>query len=66
MKPAETRYSSFDRELLAVYLTIRHFRHFLEGRQFHILMDHKPLTLALQTHSDHHSPWQARQLDYIS
>ena len=66
MKPAETRYSTFDRELLAVYLTIRHFRHFLEGRQFHVLTDHKPLTFALQTHSDRHSPRQARQLDYIS
>ncbi|BHF79606.1 hypothetical protein SprV_0702272700 [Sparganum proliferum] len=29
---AETRYSVFGRELLAVYLSIRRFRHFLEGR----------------------------------
>ena len=29
LKPAETRYSAFDRELLAIYL--RHFRHFIEG-----------------------------------
>ena len=32
---AETRYSAFDRELLAVYATIRHFRHNLEGRYEH-------------------------------
>jgi hypothetical protein len=32
MKPSKTRYSTFDRELLAVYLAIRHFCHFLEGR----------------------------------
>ena len=25
LKPAETRYSAFDRELLAVYLAIKHF-----------------------------------------
>ena len=31
MTPAETRYSTFDRELLAVYLSIKHFRHFFEG-----------------------------------
>ena len=43
MTPAETRYSTFDRGLLAVYLAIKHFRHFLEGRQFHVLTDHKPL-----------------------
>ena len=28
--PVETRYSAFGRELLAVYATIRHFRHNLE------------------------------------
>ena len=49
MKPAETRYSTFDRELLAIYLSIKHFRHFLEGRSFHVLMDHKPLTFALNS-----------------
>ena len=34
MTPAETRYSTFDRELLAVYLAIKHFRHFLEVDDF--------------------------------
>ena len=29
MTPAESRYSTFDRELLAVYLAIKHFRHSL-------------------------------------
>ena len=66
MTPAETRYSTFDRELLAVHLAIKHFCHFLEGRHFHVLTDHKPLTFALNTRSDRHSPRQARQLDYIS
>jgi len=66
MKPAETRYSTFDRELLAVYLAIKHFHHFLEGRQFYVLTDHKPLVHALTSHSDRRSPWQARHMDYIS
>ena len=66
LKPAETRYSTFDRELLAIYLAIKHFRHFLEGRHFHVLTDHKPLVYTLDTHSDRHSPRQARLLDYIS
>ena len=66
MTPAETRYSTFDRELLAIYLSIKHFTHFLEGRPFQVLTDHKPLTFALNTRSDRHSPRQARQLDYIS
>ena len=65
LRPAETRYSTFDRELLPVYLAIKHFRHFLEGRHFHVLTDHKPLTYALNARLDRHSPRQARQLDYI-
>ena len=43
-----------------------YLRHFLEGRDFHVFTDHKPLTHALHTRSDRHSPRQARQLDYIS
>lgn len=66
LKPAETRYSTFDRELLAVYLSIKHFRHFVEGRTFHVLTDHKPITYALSSHSDRHTPRQVRHLDFIS
>jgi len=62
----ETCYSTFDRELLAVYLAIRHFRHFVEGREFHIRTDHKPLIYALSTRADHHSPRQIRQLEFIA
>ena len=31
LKPPKTCYSTFDRELLAVYLAIKHFCHFVEG-----------------------------------
>ena len=67
LKPAETRYSTSDRELLAVCLTMKHFRHLLEGRQFHILTDHKPnlLTLSL-SRADNRSRRQICHLDYIS
>ena len=40
LKPAETRYSAFDRELLAIYLAIKQFRHFVEGRKFEVITDH--------------------------
>ena len=66
LQPAETRYSAFDRELLAAYLAIKHFRHFVEGRTFHLLTDHKPLTYALLKQSDRLSPRQTHHLDYIS
>lgn len=66
LQPAETRYSTFGRELLAIYLAIRHFRHFLEGRQFCIFTDHKPLTYAFNATPDRYSPREVRHLDYIS
>ena len=38
----EKKYSAFDRELLAIYLAVKHFRHHLEGRRFTVFTDHKP------------------------
>lgn len=61
----EVKYSAFDRELLAIYLAIKHFRYFVEGREFTIYTDHKPLTTALLTKTER-SPRQTRHLDYVS
>ena len=65
-KPAETKYSTFDRELLAMYLAIKHFRYFVEGCQFYITTDHKPLTFGLSTKCSKLTPHQTRHLDYIA
>ncbi len=43
----EMKYSAFDRELLAAFLGVHHFRYLLDGRRFYILREHKPLTQAL-------------------
>ena len=61
-----SRYSTFGRELLAIYLSVKHFRNMLEGRAFCVYTDHKPLTYALQFKPDRHSPREVRQLDDIS
>ncbi|VUZ44982.1 unnamed protein product [Hymenolepis diminuta] len=53
------------RELLAIYKAVKHFRYLLEGRQFTISTDHKPLTYASRASSDHYSPREIRHLDYI-
>ena len=66
LKPAESRYSTFDRELLAVYFSSKHFRHFVKGRTFHTLTDNKPLMYAFSSRSDRYTPRQVRHLDYIS
>ena len=51
---------------LAIYLSIKHFRHLLEGRQFTVLTDHKPLVFAFHAKPDRHSPREIRHLDFIS
>ena len=67
LRDPETRYSAFDWELLAIYLAIRHFRHFVEDRAFTIFTDHKPLTFALSSaNSDKWTPRQTRHLSFIS
>ena len=66
LSPTQCRYHTFGRELLSIYLAIRHFQHHLEGRSFHILTDHKPLTFAINLSSSRHSPRELRQLSYIA
>ena len=58
LNSAESSYSTFDGQLLACVSTIQHFILRLEGWQFFILSDHKPLSYALHRVSD---PWSARQ-----
>ncbi|XP_064475431.1 uncharacterized protein LOC135389297 [Ornithodoros turicata] len=69
LKPAGARYSTFGRELLAVYLAFKHFSDRLEGRQFIVYTAHKPLTYAVTSASAHvaglsHS--LAPDIDYVA
>ena len=66
LRAPERKYSTFDRELLGLYLAIRHFRYFLEARPFVAYTDHKPLTFAFSKVSDPWSPRQQRHLTAIS
>ena len=61
----EKKYSTFDRELLAMFLAVKHFRHHLEGRPFTLWTDHKPLCGAMACSTDK-SPRQARHLSYVA
>ena len=65
LSPTQSRYNTFSRELLAIYLAIKHFQH-LEGRHFSIFTDHKPLTTAMHNNSDKYTAHEFRHLDYIS
>ncbi|XP_039286596.1 uncharacterized protein LOC120351895 [Nilaparvata lugens] len=43
LNDTETRYSTIERELLAIVWATKHFRPYLYGRKFNIFTDHKPL-----------------------
>ena len=58
LQPAESKYSTFDHELLAICLAVKHFRHFVEGRTFHLITDHKPLSFVFSIQTKQDSPWQ--------
>jgi hypothetical protein len=62
----ESRYSTFDRELLAAHAAIKHFRHFCEDGAFKLWTDHKPLVTAISRVSAPISPGQQRHLEFIS
>lgn len=63
----QVKYSTYDRELLAIYLAVIHFRSLFEGRELIIYTDHKPLTFAFsKLMSDKETPRRTRQLIYIS
>ena len=66
LSPAQRKYSAYDRELLAIYEAMRHFRHMIEARHFTIYTDHKPLIFAFHQKRDKCSPRQFRHLDFIA
>ena len=63
LSSAESKYSAFNREILAAYSSVRHFRFLLETREFTLFTDHKPLTLALFRSS---LPWSAQQQFHLA
>ncbi|GFW58710.1 transposon Tf2-6 polyprotein [Trichonephila clavipes] len=59
-------YSTYDRELLGIYLSVKQFKHLLEGRNFVIYTDHKPITYAFHQKNEKASLRQLRHLQYTS
>lgn len=48
LSPTETWYTSFNRELLAVFDSICHYCHMVKGRRLLMYTDHKPLCSSIQ------------------
>lgn len=63
---AQQKYSTFGRELTAMKMAVKYFRHMVEGRKFTIFTDHNPLTNALASNSSSRLPHEDRYLQYIS
>lgn len=64
---AQRKYSTYDRELLGIYLAIIHFRKLIEGREVVIYTDHKPLVyLFSKLGSEKETPRRTRQIMFIS
>ena len=66
LTPTQKNYSTYDRELLAAYSSIKHFRYLLEGHEFTLYTDHKPLVYAFRQNLEKASPRQRRHLEFIS
>ncbi|KAJ8723051.1 hypothetical protein PYW08_002963 [Mythimna loreyi] len=67
LSETQQKYSTYDRELLAIYLAIQYFRKMFEGKKLVIYTDHKPLTFAFSRKvSEKETPRRTRQLAYIS
>lgn len=67
MSPTQRRYSVYDRELLAIYTAVKHFRRLIEGNDVTVYTDHRPLTQALtRAPSSCDTPRRERQLHFIS
>ena len=66
LQPSQRKWPPFDRELLAAFRAIRHFRHMVEGRPFTLFTDHKSLVPALSKKSEAHTARQTYQLSAIA
>ena len=61
----QQKYSAHDKEALAIYKSLRHFRYFLLGDKVKLLTDHKPLVGLMETTEDRMSEMKRRWLSEI-
>ena len=62
LSQAQQKYSTFDRELLAAYLCVLHFKYQIEGRNIILVTDHKPIVCAFKSVKPLKSDRQQRHL----
>lgn len=60
--PSQQKWSTYDREIYAIYEAVKYFRPMLEARHFIIFTDHKPLTFAFSQKNGKCSPHVATSI----
>ena len=66
LSESQKKYSTFNRELLAAYQAVLHFKPQIEGRNVTLFSDHKPLSLAFKKKTPMKSDLQQRYLSIIT
>ena len=57
--------SAFNRELTSIFLSVKHFKHFVRGRTFFIRTDHKALVNAINNGQGEHSINEQKMINYV-
>lgn len=60
LQPAETRYNTTEREMLAIFWSIKQFKAYLLGTEFIVQCDHKPLVYIFKTKDSYSRIFQWR------
>jgi len=66
LSDSQKKYSAYDRELLAAYLSVLHFKPMIEGRNVTLFTDHKTLATAFKSLSPAKSDRQQRHLAFLT
>ena len=66
LSDTEVKYSTFDKELLAIFAAVKKWSSILQGIPLTVFCDHKPIVGAFQSNSPRFSARQQRQLSVLS
>jgi len=66
LSTTEQRYSAFDRELLAIYASVKKWKDFISGSHCTVCTDHKPLIGAFNSGKSRDSDRQQRQIAFVT